>query len=211
MNIVIYGNSKKFINIIEAIFPDASLKVIAWRQNIDKLNADVIPKEMAVDLLVVCGYDYGATFKSWKVFIQNNINYPEQIITELAPQTRSIIYIDTEPPAKLRTYSRYQFAKFTLGQRLAQKLNQLSVMPVATIHNKDGLVIHGGVVNQIAFYICWKLGMMKTISTKEIQNMIYEQYNRPILGNEFTKPICPCFLKIPRPLLIDRILRILYG
>ena len=74
-NIIILGNSKKFINLIKNNFIYRSLNILSWRNH--KILENQIKK---VDLIIVCGFDYQSCEYNYKKFYKVNISKPFDLI-----------------------------------------------------------------------------------------------------------------------------------
>lgn len=212
-NIVVIGNSKKFIRIIRSIYKDSYIKIYSWRSisNIDfqKENKFKNPK-----LILICGYDYASQWYSFNKYYSSNISMPIKFVKFLANYRTNILYIDTIDKIinnKIKnnsyTFSRYEFAKKELSFKL-KKFNKIKILQVAPIKNKNKILIHGGFITKTLFSILIFLGLIKTINQKKLKKEITLKLRSK--KQNISKKLRPFFLQIPRPLFLDRAVRYLF-
>jgi hypothetical protein len=213
-HILIIGKSAKFIRLIEAIYPDAHLMVVSWRALGDRPTRENIAQEK-IDLVLICGYDYSSYMTSYQSYIDRNVTLPLAALSPLADQAVAMIYIDTMDGAKEHTFSRYLYAKKLLGKLLSNLQTKVVILTVPTISDARGqLDIHGGWFTKQLFALMQKLGVMQTISPYSLRDQLarsiseLEKFNKPPQSHNAPQAIG---LHWPRPLLLDRALRMICG
>ena len=212
--ILIVGKSTKFIHLMKSLYPDAQLIIASWRTLGDANTRKTIALEK-IDLALICGYDYSSYMSAYHSYINRNVMIPLTALTPLADKAVPMIYIDTMDGSKNYTFSRYLYAKKLLGMRLSNTLTNLVTLTIPTISDARGkLDIYSGWFTKQLFAAIQKLGLVHTISPDDLQ----AQLVHAISG--FTKPdrlsqACnvpqAIGLQWPRPLLLDRALRIFCG
>ena len=103
--------------------------------------------------------------------------------------------------------SRYQFAKQELAYKLYNKFKSLKILEISVIKDKrNNPDIRGSKITKILFKFLIYLNLIKSINNTEIKKLIINKNNN---NNNLIVPkrLKPIFLKIPRSLLLDRILR----
>lgn len=209
--IIVIGKSLKFIQIIKKIYPNSIVELIPWR-SITRIKKENLLKKP--DIILVCGYDYKSQWYSLKKFCKVNIKDPYNLIHYLYKKNTKIIYVNTitklQKTNKIKnfTLSRYEFAKKKLCFIINKKFNNVQVIELPPIlNNKKEIDIFGGKFTKYVFnfLLYWKI--IKFISSYQLITIFrheskYSQKYVPIMPK-------PILLKFPRPLLIDRVLRII--
>ncbi len=90
--ILVLGKSPKFIKILKNIYKKDKIQTISWR-DINIINKKKLTKKPSI--ILVCGYDYGSHWYSFKKFYDMNITIPYQFIKSISKEKTKIIYIDT--------------------------------------------------------------------------------------------------------------------
>jgi hypothetical protein len=211
-NIVIYGNSTKFIAIIQALFPKASTTILPWRTPKQEAAIILAKSTMPADLLVLCGYDYSSYSVPENLYLERNVYQILAVCKLVADNSTKIIYIDTLSTNKGWTYSRYLYAKNILGHKLKIALAQTQIFRIPTVFDQQNEIgMQGGMISQIAAKVLIYLGIIQAINFEQLQDHIKGAIQN---GDNILDPspvIRPILINIPRPQLIDRALRILLG
>lgn len=215
-DIAIIGKSPKFIKIINSLFNKSRIEKYSWRSiNSLKLNEKLIKNKP--DLILICGYDYQSYWYSYKRYYYYNVTAPLRLVKFLKKKNTLIIYIDTANKAKNQryalkksTFSRYEYAKKELGYNLYKNFTNLKILSVPIIKdNKNKAEIYGNIITKTLFNILIHINLVNSINITKLKklikniNLVKKNY-RPV-------KLKPLNLKIPRSLMIDRILRFIHG
>ncbi len=200
-NIIILGNSKKFINLIKNNFIYRSLNILSWRNH--KILENQIKK---ADLIIVCGFDYQSCEYNYKKFYKVNISKPFDLIKKFYKKETTIIYINTILKNKY-TLSRYYFAKHKLNEMLIKNFKNLISMEIPTIITDGKVDVFGSKIAKIIFQILIFLKIVDCINYKNLKKKIINclKYYK----HKDSLKINGIFLKVPRNIYLDRILRFL--
>lgn len=210
--IVVIGNSIKFINILNSIYPKANLEILPWRN----LNNFILKKKIKkkINIIFICGYDYKSQFYDFKKYYKVNVTDPLSLVKSLVSKFTEIIYVDTiknlnknSSNKKNYSLSRYEYAKKELAYKLSKKFKSLKILELPVIKKKNGLAdIYGGVVSNLIFNFFIYFKLIKSIDVNEIKKLIIKKFNTQ-RRNYRLRPI---LLSIPRTHFIDRILRFIF-
>jgi hypothetical protein len=208
--IYILGNSPIFLKAMKLAYPDDKICVFSWRNCMNYIVENEELSNQNPDIVLVCGYDYGAASYPLKNYIDVNIRNPCRWVSAVASINTKIIYINTLPPSKKITYSRYLLAKNNLASCLQDNNVPFFNVHIATIVDKKMRPnIYGGIFSKLLFTLLIRLGFVKTnMEEKLIDHIALENLKATI------SPIPRLegrFLAVPRNILLDRVLRILYG
>ena len=214
-NITIIGKSPKFIKIIYSLFSKSYIQKYSWRSiNSLRLNDKLIKNKP--DLILICGYDYQSYWYSYKRYYYNNITAPLRLVKFLKKKNTLIIYIDTANKLKNQhhtlkrsTFSRYEYAKKELAYNLYKNFANLRILSVPIIKNsKNKAEIYGNIITKTIFNILIHLNLIISINITKLKKLMK---NIDLVKKNY-KPIKlkPLNLKIPRSLIIDRILRFIH-
>tara|TARA_Y100000591_G_C21816093_1_gene690805 strand:+ start:792 stop:1457 length:666 start_codon:yes stop_codon:yes gene_type:complete len=215
-NIAIIGKSPKFIKIIYSLFSKSCIQKYSWRSITSlKLNDKLIKNKP--DLIFICGYDYQSYWYSFKRYYDYNISAPLRLVKFLKKKNTLIIYIDTANKVKSQrhilkrsTFSRYEYAKKELGYNLYKNFDNLKILSVPIIKdNKNKAEIYGNIITKKLFNFLIYINLVNSINTTKLKRLIK---NINLVKKNY-KPVKlkPLNLKIPRSLMIDRILRFIHG
>jgi hypothetical protein len=205
--VVILGRSEKFTDIVSSLFDTAEISTIPWRCCIN--NAD-LTKDYLPDLIVVCGYDYASSYYEFKRYLDINVSRPYQVICSLSKPSTRIIYIDTEHGCNTLTFSRYQFAKGMLAQKILIGFDNTCILSIPTVLNYQGRAnIQGGRLTELIFNFFIGIGLLRTISLDELKRVFLDALESKSQLN--FSVLTPRFLEFRRTLFIDRMLRFLSG
>ena len=209
--IIILGKSTKFIKILKNIYKKDIIQIISWR------NTDIIKKKQLIkkpNIIFVCGYDYQSHWYSFKKFYDKNIKFPHQFIKSISKEKTKIIYIDTmenlnnKKKSKKISLSRYEFAKKMLRYKLLKNFKYINVIEFPPIINKNQEpMIYGGPITKIIFKFLINYKLVDSISINKLKKKLYEEKNL-IKAFRASSPK-QLLLKIPRPLFVDRFLRMI--
>jgi hypothetical protein len=202
-NIIILGTSSKIINFLKKNVKYKSLAIVPWRQiNLKKkLNA-------YTDLIIVCGYDYNSYKYEFKKFYNTNVLIPLQFIKKNYCKKTSIIYINTLF-LKKRTYSRYYFAKHKLYEELKKNFYNFKSAELPLVVNNKKIDVYGSDFNKYLFKILLYFKLIKSIDYNKVSSNINLLLQKNYRNNAYQAKVKGYFLKIPRTILLDRILRLL--
>ncbi len=210
-NIVVIGNSYKFLKILNSIYPKSFIKVYSWRK-LEKVSLKKKNIYKKIDIILICGYDYKSQWYSFDKYYTINITKPFKLTKFLSTPKTNIIYINTMNKLKENTlqnngftWSRYEFAKKELAYKLNKNFKLLKILEMPVIEKENGSAnIHGGIFTLIIFNFLIYSKLIKTIKINNIQKLIKMKIDKK---NEKTQRLRPICLKIPRPHFIDRMLR----
>ena len=205
--IVLLGHSKKFVKLVRTLFDNAELVTIPWRGCFHNIHSIKIQH---ADILVICGYDFASNHYEFKYYIDVNVTWPFQVISEFTKKSTKIIYVDTDNGSDAFTFSRYYYAKNLLARKISEKFNNCNVLRIPTVLNSEGKAdIHGGLLTKLIFNIFIKFGFVKTISLEVLQEMFFNVLKSK--GQSSLNILTPRLLNIRRTLFIDRLLRFVIG
>ena len=134
--ILLLGRSDKFVVAIRALFNDAELVVVPWR-GCDQL-VGYWRDHFTPDLVVACGYDYASSWYSFDRYLDVNVFVPYSAINELCKSCVKVVYIDTEHGSGRSTFSRYQFAKNLLADKILTGIDNAQVLNIPTVADLNG-------------------------------------------------------------------------
>ena len=209
--ILVLGKSPKFIKILKNIYKKDKIQTISWR-DINIINKKKLTKKPSV--ILVCGYDYGSHWYSFKKFYDMNITIPYQFIKSISKEKTKIIYIDTIDHLKNKkkhkkfTLSRYEFAKKMLRYKLIKKFKYINVIELPPIIDKNKEpMIFGGIITKKIFKFLINYKLINSININKLKKKLYkEKYFIKAFRVSYPKQL---LLKIPRSLFIDRFLRMI--
>jgi hypothetical protein len=210
MNKIIFiGRSVKFIDIFLNKFHNKSYYVIPWRQINNFIDHDYDYDQIKnPKIIVICGYDYSSSYSNYENYIESTVNRPIKLIKKINSVNTKIIYINTDyKNTKKYTFSRYLFAKNLLANHLIRNFKNVRIIKLQTLTDNNGrLLIYGNFFSNFFFSIAKYFGLIKTISIDEFTKLINK--NNP---NDNSCTMKSILIKIPRSLLLDRLLRIIFG
>jgi len=197
-NILIFGKSYHFINIIKKIYFREKIYIQSWRKQ---------TLYQKFDLIFVCGFDYSSLNESFENFIKKNYTNPFKYIKRVSKINSKIVYINTYCE-KTQTYSRYNFVKNFLANKIKKSFSKVYIISIPTIRIKSKILIYGDFFSRFIFRILYKLKIINTITIYNLKkilnedNFVYQRKNLQVKG---------VHMKFPRNLLVDRMLRFLFG
>lgn len=212
--IILIGNSLKFKKIFKSIYKKKKLKIFSWRK-LKNINYKKINHYRNPHLLILCGYDFSSSYYCYKKYFDTNVTLPLKLTKYLSGKKTEIIYISTTNNLKKKNkiknncYSRYEYAKKYLRYSLLKKYTKIKILDVPAINNFNGdLDIYGGIISNYIFKILNFFKIIKTIDIKDLKKKILEKNSNRIFKYPLPNGI---YLNIPRPLIIDRLLRLLFN
>lgn len=198
-NILIFGRSNHFIKVIKEIYFKEKVYVQSWRK----------PKFCKrFDLIFACGFDYSSLNESYNHFIKKNYTNPLKYIKKVSKFNSIIVYINTYC-ANTQTYSRYNFVKNLLADKIKKDFPKVYIISIPTIRKDSEILIHGNFFNKFIFKILYKLGMLNTITINNLKKILKE--DNFIHQNKNNLQVKGVHMKFRRNLIVDRILRFLFG
>ena len=210
--IIIIGNSHKFIKILKELYPNFEIIIYHWRNSLNiHLQKRLFKKP---DIIFICGYNYESQWYAYSKYYNSNITAPLKLVTFLVKKGTKILYVNTSSKIKKNdsslqnnTLSRYQFAKQELAYKLYNKFKSIKILEVPVIKDKkNNANIHGSKITKIFFNLLICLKLIDSINNNDIKKLIINKDNyKNLIAPKRLKPM---FLRIPRSLLLDRILRI---
>jgi hypothetical protein len=211
-NVVIYGNSPKFIAIIHNLYPDANVTILPWRTS-DSIASEILAALPApIDLLLICGYDYHSYCDTQQNYLHKNVCRIVDVCKKIANDVKKIIYIDTLDTGKSYTFSRYLFAKKRLAQELSTSVSTTMALAIPTVYDKKNSIgMQGGALSQIAAKFLIQSGIIQTIDLKQLQHQLKSTIETTNSDAPLLIKLNPILIGIPRPQFIDRILRMALG
>lgn len=211
-NIVVYGNSPKFIRLINNLYPDAKVTILPWRTSDSSAPKILATRSTPTDLLLICGYDYRSYHDTKKDYLHKNVHQVVSMCKQITNGKTKIVYIDTLDSSKHYTFSRYLFAKKMLAQELSASYPMTRILAIPTVYDeKNGICMQGGVLSRIAAKLLIRRGLIQTINLKQLQNQLKSVIESPGSNMPFLLKIHPMLISIPRTQFIDRLLRMALG
>jgi hypothetical protein len=209
--IIIIGRSQKFIKIIKKLYIHDEISILAWRK-LDKPNKYRSHKNP--NIIFVCGYDYNSHWYDYTKYYKTNISSPLKFINSTCNKNTFLFYIDTVSKLKKKTnakrliLSRYVFAKKKLRNGLIKKFDKIKIIELPPLIDDNLEVsIFGGKFTRVIFKFLITIKIVNSIKLQSISNkfLIKNNFNKRYkLHSEHS-----FMLNIPRPLFIDRLLRII--
>ena len=208
MNLLVVGNSEKFIRFIESIFPVSHKCIVSWRSLPLSIEQQNIITDTKWDLCLVTGYDYSSATYSFDKYLASNVENVVQFLRTSTSRDSQVIYINTMAASKRYTFSRYLYAKMLLGDALTESFPKTISLEFSTVNDSGKIVTKGGIVSKYVFWVLNYFGRLSVVFINEspIANLKLFQE----LGHKPFVP-SPWFLKIPRPLIVDRFMRLILG
>ena len=211
--IIILGKSEKFTNIIKKLYFDYEINIFSWRKQHNTLNSKTSKK---ISFIFICGYDYKSQWYDYNKYYNANVLNPIEFIKKNADKRTTIIYIDTID--KIKSYSklnsnkfilsRYEFAKKMLRYELTKKFNKIKIIELPPIvDNNSNADIFGGSISKKIFNLMINFGIIDHISHRALYKK-FLNIDKLKKNQRFKKPKSK-MLNIPRPLFIDRCLRLI--
>ena len=222
-HILMVGNSPKFVDQMQTLFPQAKLTILSWR-NLDK-KAKLSTTDGEYDLVLICGYDYQSHYLNYDQYLARNVSTPIKALLPLIEKQIPMLYVDTLDSAKRATYSRYLYAKKLLGQSLHDAGAQLITLRIPSMTDAQGnMDIVGGWFTKRLFRFLHQAGVVKTIDPQELGKRLVDALSHSAPSHSALSKLTASpngaaangvpigkGLQWPRPLIIDRALRMICG
>lgn len=201
---VFFGKSKHLIEEFKDLYQNYNFYEISWR-NLNKTDMKV-----KADILVICGYDYSSSLYEFDKYFDVNVLNPLKIIDLICKKNTKIIYMNTySDRIKKFTFSRYFYAKYFLKKKLINKYKNIKIIYLKTLVGHRGeLLIHGNFLTKFIFSTLLKIKVLNITNINEL-NSLLKHSDKSITCT--CNRIQPLGLKIPRTLLLDRFLRLIFG
>lgn len=201
-NILVLGSSKKFIKFVKKNFNYNIINTLPWRS----IKCPKNSYNKKVDLIIICGYDYNSSQYNYKKYFKINISGPYNVVKNYYKKETIIIYINTIASKKY-TLSRYYYAKHKLNEKLAKNFNNFISIELPIIINNGHVDVFGSAFTKIVFKTLIFLKILKYIEYRRISFEI----NNKLKNNSQAQyiKIKGKFLKFPRNLFLDRVLRLI--
>lgn len=208
MNLLVIGNSEKLIRFVESIFPISHKYVVGWRSLPLSTEDEGVIARTQWDICLVAGYDYCSASYFFDHYIASNIENIMHFACACIPRESVVIYANTMAASKRYTFSRYLFAKMLLGNALVSAFPKTVALEFSTIIESGKIVATGGLISKYVFWLLHHFGGLKTVvinkSSEANTKLLHELVRKPIVPS-------PLLLKIPRPLMVDRFMRLILG
>ncbi len=208
MNLLVVGDSKKLIRFIESLYPISNKCVIGWRSL--PINFNELEKISSTewDICLVAGYDYRSSGYSFDRYLASNVKNILFLVEKCLSKNSIIVYVNTMAASKKYTFSRYLFAKMLLAKELDEAFPKAVILEFPAIIESGKIAVKGGVLSQLAFKYLKHFGYLSTVvinqSSAQNANLFTQLSHKPVV------PL-PKLLKIPRPLILDRLMRLILG
>lgn len=211
--IIVLGKSDKFTKIIKKLYPNYKINIYSWRK---KINLSYLKNFGQIKIIFICGYDYNSQWYNYDKYYYANILYPLKFIKTISNVNTTIVYIDTIE--KLRNQlnispekfilSRYEFAKKMLRYELIKNFSKVRIIELPPVVNNNlDAEIFGNKFSKKIFNFFVKIKMINHIKSVSLYKKFYDvMIFKKIYRCKKPKSI---LLNIPRPLFIDRLLRLI--
>jgi hypothetical protein len=200
MKILIFGNSKIFIEEIRNVYSNHLIDIISWRDFDKTINR--------YDLIFVCGIDKHMFNKEFKKFIYDSYLKQYFYIKKICCSKTKIIYVNTNSNNYV-SFSRHEFSK----NRLAYKLNKFKnyyEISFDTILGKDNNLFHtNNLLIKFILKCLINLSIIKTIDYDKFKDKLSKfllNPNRDYIDGFKQKYY---LIKIPRTEFVDKILKLI--
>ena len=209
--IIILGRSQKFITIIKSLYINHEITIFSWRK-LDKHKKNRSYKNP--NIIFVCGYDYNSQWYDYTKYYRINVSSPLKFINTMCGKNTFLFYIDTisklnkKKNNKNLIFSRYEFAKKKLRNELIKKFDKIQIIELPPLLDKNfDINIFGSKFTKIIFKFLISIKLINSINLQNIKKKF-------LIKNNFNKKyksynLHTLLLNIPRPLFIDRFLRII--
>jgi hypothetical protein len=208
VNLLVVGNSEKFIKFVESLFPISHTCVIGWRGLPLSIEKQSVIADTKWDLCLVSGYDYGSATYFYDKYLASNVENIMQFLHASIAQDTQVVYVNTMAASKRYTFSRYLFAKMLLGDALVKSYPKTIALEFSTVNESGKILTKGGLLSKFGFWLLNYLGRLSMVIINESPSA-----NLTLFQQLEHKPFVPSprFLKIPRPLIVDRCMRLILG
>lgn len=209
MNLLVLGHSYKFTKFIKSIYPISNCHVIGWRDLTGLSEAHLRQLEsFEWDLILIAGYDYSSCYYGYQKFIYKNVYLIINFLKKFISKNTTLVYINTFPSSKKKTFSRYYYAKMLLGVELGDICENLICLNFPTVFESNKITIKGGVFTRIITKFLIKIKFIECVLIND------DPLKNSLIYKNFRGTPCspkPIFLSFPRPVVLDRLLRLFFG
>jgi len=208
MNLLVLGNSEKLIRFIESTFPITEKYILGWRSLPLSLEEESIVAKTKWDVCLLAGYDYQSAGYSYDTYIARNVKNIMYFTKSCIPAGSIVVYANTMAASKRYTFSRYLYAKMLLADELQKAFPKTISLEFPTIIDSGKIAAKGGLLSKFAFFLLNHFGLLSTVvineSPEKNLRLLHEFERKPMVPS-------PIFLKVPRPLILDRLMRLMLG
>jgi hypothetical protein len=209
-HILILGRSKKFLTVIEAVFPKAQITIIPWRDLQNFKDILRLQKRPPIDLILIAGYDFKSYWYSYNEYIKVNIERPLSVIEYLRKSNPLIIYINTANGDNKKTYSRYRFAKTELAIQLLKRCKNVRIVSPPLLVDQDKKPdVRSGILSSTIFHILIYFELVTYLTPADLISLILKTIQKSAQPSPMR--LIPYGLKIRRNQFLDRCLRMIVG
>lgn len=208
MKLLVIGNSPKLIQFIESIFPIVERRVVRWRSLPLSNEEEVAITAIHWDILLIAGYDYQTAANRFEDYMEKNVGVIIELVKKCTRKEVQVIYTNTKAPAKRYTWSRYLYAKMRLGEALTRIFPNSVNLEFPTIVEHGRISTTGGMFSRIAFSMLDSLGLLSKVTINQSPEANLKLFRELKAIPIVPKPI---FLRVRRPLIVDRFLRLVFG
>lgn len=202
--IIILGQSKKIVDAIAQQHKTSELMVISWRD----ITSDFEVIDCPVEKVYVIGFDFSTYVGLFSNCMSKNVEMPWELIYRIWQKNQCpIVYVNTMWPKAGITYSRYAYCKTALALRI-QTLECSRVVAIPTIVDRSSWpLINASCLEKIIIYIFIRTKKIEVITKEELSDKILIDKEEPFELNYIEGKL----LWLPRPSIVDKALRILFG
>jgi len=209
-HIIILGRSKKFLTVIEAVFPEAQITIIPWRDLQNFKDILRLKKRPPIDLILIAGYDFKSCWYSYNEYIKINIERPLSVIEHLTESNPLILYINTANSFNKKTFSRYRFAKAELAVRLRKRFKNVKIVTSPLLVDQDkNPDIQSGILSRTIFSLLIHFNLVAYLTPADLTSLILKTIKTSTQPSPMK--LIPYGLKIRRSQFMDRSLRAILG
>lgn len=208
MNLLAIGNSEKLIRFIQSVYPISHVRIVSWRSLPVSIEEQNSIAGTNWDILLVAGYDYLSATNFYSTYYDKNVKNILHFANVAIAKDTLVIYINTMPARKRYTFSRYLFAKMALGKQLLDSFPQTICLGFPTMIESGKIATRGSFFSKFIFWLFYNFGYLSTVEINRSP-----EANLKLLTKLASKPIVPSplLLRIPRPTIIDRLVRLILG
>ena len=199
MRICILGKSQVFVKIIQELYPNDEIEIIGWRSCLNKCDF--------FDIIYICGFDKSIYNEPFKKFLYNGY-FKQYLFLQRIKRINDdvkIVYVGTKTKSKI-IVSRYDFAKNRLAYKLAS-IGGFYNLQLDFIVGENGLPISKyGLMYSFCFLLLKKFDLIQVCNLSSIKIKLQSVKFERTFPMDFKR----LFLKIPRPMIIDKFLKFIF-
>jgi hypothetical protein len=181
------------------LHPKDNIEIVRWRSSLDTYKF--------YDIVYVCGFDKDIYNQRFKKFIYKG--YLKQFFylkrIKLINNNLKIIYIGTKTKNKF-IVSRYDFIKNRLAYKLTLLGGFYNVQLDFIIDNKGLPISNYGTLYLIGFRILRACGLLQVCTLPSVKIALMD----PKLNSIHSKCYRYMFIKFPRPMIVDKIMKLFF-